>query len=759
MSIMGTRVQRVEDPRFLTVGGTYVDDVRDERLAGAAWVTYVRSPVAHATLTRVDTEAAKAHPDAIAVITAGDLDLPPRRPDYGAPEAFGRPWLAVDRLRFVGEPIAAVVTASRLAGEDVAELVQLDFDPLPAVIDLDAAVADDTLLFPEAGTNVCATNALGELDVSPRFDECEVVVKQRIRNTRVAPAPIEPRGTACVWGADDRLTVWTSTQNPHMARDAFAKAAGVDRESVHLITPDVGGGFGAKIGISGEDIFIALLSRHLGRALRWTESRTESMQAMGHGRAQLQTVTIGGTRDGKIEAYQLDVIQDAGGYPNMGGMLPTLTMLMASGVYAITRVAFRSRSVVTNTCPTVAYRGAGRPEAAAAIERAVDRYAAEIGMDPAQVRMRNVIPPDAFPYTTPSGTVYDSGDYAAALQKVLEAANYAELREEQSKRRTRGDVVELGIGLSAYVEITGDGPSGNELARIEVHPNGRVTVWTGVSPHGQGHATSFAMIVADQLGVPLEAVTVRHGDTDELSRGGGTMGSRSLQLGGSAVHLVATRASDQATRLAADLLEAAEGDVRLDRDRGVFHVVGSPDDTRTWADVAEAAGDPRGLVVEEKYEAQNATFPFGAHLAVVEVDTETGQVRLVRLVSVDDAGRVINPVTAEGQRHGGLAQGAAQALQEQIVYDANGNPLSSNFADYAMVTAPDVPSFELLDMQTPTPLNPLGAKGIGESGAIGSTPAVQNAVVDALSHLGVRHVDMPCTPEAVWRTIQEAGGR
>ena len=595
------------------------------------------------------------------------------------------------------------------------------------------------------------------------FDGCEVVVSKEIVNSRVAPSPLEVRGTACAWGDDGRLTIWTSTQNPHASRDGIAAACGVEPAQVHLITPDVGGGFGAKIGTSPEDILVAILSKSVGRPLRWTETRTESMQAMGHGRAQFQTVKIGGRRDGTVTAYALQVVQDAGAYPNLGAFLPYFTQTMAPGVYDIEKVAYKSVSAVTNTCHTLAYRGAGRPEATAAIERAMDLFAAEIGMDPAAVRRKNFIGKDKFPFATPTGATYDSGDYEGALDKVLAAAGYDDLRAEQKRRREAGDPKQLGIGVSAYVEITNGAGPFEELARVEVHPDGNVTVWTGTSPHGQSHATSWAMLASDELGIPVERITVKHGDTDEIASGGGTMGSRSLQAGGVAVHEVSVLTVDKAKQVAAELLEAAEGDIQLDKERGAFHVAGSPDEVKSWAEVAAAAaetgGNDRGLVVEGTFTAQGATFPFGAHVAVVDVDTGTGRVELTRVVTVDDAGVVVNPIAAEGQRHGGIAQGAAQALLEEMRYDADGNPITANFADYGFITADLLPSFELVDMATPTPVNPLGVKGIGESGTIGATPAVQSAVVDALGHLGIRHIDMPTTSEKVWRAIQEGGAR
>jgi carbon-monoxide dehydrogenase large subunit len=487
-------------------------------------------------------------------------------------------------------------------------------------------------------------------------------------------------------------------------------------------------------------------------------------------------VTIGGRADGTIEAYHLGIVQDAGAYPTMGAFLPMLTRSMAAGTYSIPVVTSDARVVVTTTTPVGSYRGAGRPEATAAIERAVDLFAAEVGLDPAEVRRRNLLPAFDEAVTTASGATYDCGDYPAALERVLAAAGYDDLRAEQRRRRARGDRLALGIGLSTYVEVTTGPRAGSEFARVEVRPAGaadagdavEVVVATGASPHGQGLETAFAMLVADRMGVPLEAVRVVHGDTDQVARGTGTMGSRSLQLGGSAVQGASSAVVDQARRLAAGLLEAAVDDVVLDGDSGRFHVAGTPSVGRSWSEVLAAAaaegGDAPGgdaaepvLSAEHDFATTQPTYPFGAHVAVVEVDVETGDTRLVRLVACDDAGRVLNPLLADGQRHGGIAQGAAQALYEQVAFDGDGNPLTTTFADYAIVSAAELPSFELVDLETPTWVNPLGAKGIGESGTIGSTPAVHNAVCDALAHLGVRHVDMPCTPERVWRAICAAG--
>ncbi len=756
MSILGQRVLRTEDPKFLTSGASYVADLD---LPGALSVAYVRSPVAHALVRSVDLDAARRAPGVVAVFAGADVDAGPMPAEApGAPAAMRRPLLARERVRFVGEPVAAVVATSRAAAVDAAEAVVVDYEPLPAVVEPEAALAGEDLLFPEAGTNLVVEMDFGRTDAF--FDGCEVVVRQRIVNQRVAPCPLEVRAAAARVQADGRVTYWVSTQAPHSARDTVAACLGLDKAEVHVVTPDVGGGFGAKIGSYPEEVFVAWLARRLGRPVRWVETRSESMLGLGHGRAQVQEVEVGGRRDGTILAYRLDVVQDAGAYPSVGALLPFFTRMMATGVYRIERAEFRSRTVVTNTTPVVAYRGAGRPEATAAIERAVDLFAAELGLDPAEVRRRNLVPPDAFPYTTPTGTVYDSGDYRRDLDLALERAGYAALRAEQAARRAEGATRQLGIGLSTYVEVT-NGLPGGEWGSVEVLPSGRATVLAGTSPHGQGHATAFAMLAADATGLAIEDIDVRTGDTDLVPRGGGTMGSRSLQTGGIAVRQAAETLVEQARRLAAELLEAAPDDVVHDASTGSFSVAGSPTTARSWAELGAAAAERADwgrLQAEADFTPPGPTFPFGAHVVVVEVDTETGQVQLRRVVAVDDAGALLNPLLAEGQVHGGIAQGVAQALLEEVRYDAEGNPLTANLADYPFVSATELPSFELSHTETPTPRNPLGVKGIGESGTIGATPAVQNAVVDALAHLGVRHLDMPARPERIWEAVRASSG-
>ena len=754
MSVLGTRVLRTEDPKFLTVGGSYVADLRDPLLEGAAHVAYARSSMAHALLT-VDVEAARQMPGVIGVFTSADLDSK-LMPVGMARADMARPFLAIERVRFVGEPIAVVVADTAAHAADAVETVVADYDPLPVVVDPEASASNEVLLFPEADTNCAIQMTFGRTD--DLFAGCEAVTSQQIVNHRVAICPLEVRGAATAWAPDGRLHMWISTQHAHGVRDELANICGLDPSQVHVVAPDVGGGFGAKISPTAEEGLLPWLAQQLGRPMRWTETRTENMLAMGHGRAQIQLIEIGGRRDGTIEAYRLSILQDAGAYPSIGAFLPYLTRMMAAGVYAIPKIECNTTAVVTNTTPTIAYRGAGRPEAAAAIERAVDLFAAKVGMDPVEVRRRNLIAKFDEPHTTAVGTTYDCGDYEGALDRVLDAAGYTELRAEQARRREAGDPIALGIGVSTYVEVTAGPTASDEHAIVEVHPDGSATVFSGSSSHGQGLHTAFAMIASEQTGIPLDRITVVQGDTDRVEKGHGTMGSRSLQLGGSAMLGAADAVVDQARELAADLLEASADDIVLDTTAGQFHVAGTPAKARTWAEVAtEAAArepDVGGLRAAFDFQAGSTTFPFGAHVAVVDVDTETGQVKLRRMVACDDAGRILNPLLVEGQLHGGIALGAAQALMEEVRYDDDGNPVTANFADYAIISAAELPSFELVPMETPTPVNPLCAKGVGESGTIGSTPAVQSAVCDALSHFGVRHIDIPCTPEKVWRAIQ-----
>ncbi|MFZ9075975.1 MAG: xanthine dehydrogenase family protein molybdopterin-binding subunit [Ilumatobacteraceae bacterium] len=753
-SILGNRVLRKEDPKFLTTGGVYVDDMQSEPLLhGAAHVTFVRSQLAHAIINGIDVSAALEAPGVIAIHTAATLNLLPEASSYNP--GVARTLLASDRVRYVGEPVAVIVTEQANQGEDAADLVVIDYEPLEVLVDLEQAMASTTLLYPAAGSNVAVDSTVwGMPDVTGDdfFAECDVVVKGRFVNQRLAPCPLEVRGSAVAW-VDGRLYQWISTQHAQGVRDQINKSDASC--NVRVMTPDVGGGFGAKISAYPEEIVLGRVAQAVGRPLRWRETRSESMLSLGHGRAQLQYVTIGGTRDGKVLAYRLEAIQDSGAFVDVGAVLaPACTRPMSSGVYAIPRIECRTKSVVTNTTPIVAYRGAGRPEATAAIERAMDMFAAEIGMDAAEVRRKNLIPRFMEPHTTAIGQAYDVGDYEVALDKVLDASKYSELRTEQATRRQRGDRHQLGIGVSVYVEITSGGTN-HEDARIEVLPDGRAIVYTGTSPHGQGHVTAWSMIASEHTGIPMDKIDVVWGDTDIIPDGLGTYGSRSLQLGGAAVHQTAQKLVELARSVAASMLEAAEADVVLDTSRGAFHVAGTPAVAVTWAELATRRAAEGGLAISDRFTSGGATFPFGAHVAVVEVDTETGKVTHLKQVACDDAGTVLNPLLLEGQIHGGIAQGSAQALLEEFVYDEDGNPKTGNLAEYAFISAVEAPRIELVPMETPTPRNPLGAKGVGESGTIGSTPAVQSAVVDAVSHLGVRHIDMPTTPERVWRAINQ----
>jgi carbon-monoxide dehydrogenase large subunit len=761
MSILGTRVLRTEDPRFLTTGGVYSEDVTDDRLAGACHVFFVRSPVAHAKITGIDASAAMEAPGVLAVYTGADLanaglpKIPPAIPGLFNPNML-RDLLAIDVVRFVGDMVAAVVTQELYQGEDATELVSVDYEPLPVVIDFDDALANKTILFEEAGTNVVAEFGNAGSLKPDLFDGCEVVLTRTFMNQRVAPAPMEGRSCAAVWGEDGRLTTWIPNQGAQGTQSGVAKMLGIEIAQVRIITPDVGGAFGAKFGADPEHIVVAWVAKQLGRPARWSETRYENLIAMTHGRAQRHKITIGGSRDGNVEAYRIEVVQDSGAYPRLGAVLPSLTILMATGPYDIPKAEAIAVSVATNTTPTGAYRGAGRPEATAALERAFDLFAAEIELDPTQVRRRNLLPPFTEPHTTAFGATYDSGDYVAALDLALDVAGYDKLRAEQASKRANNDIVQLGIGVACYVEITGggdgedEGPSEN--ATVEVHPDGTATILTGTSPHGQGHSTAWAMIASEELGIPVENFTVKWGDTDLIPEGGGTGGSRSLQQGGAAVQQASRELIDVARDRAAAALEASAADLRFNVERSAFEVAGDPDAAVRLTELASI----ERLFIRTVFTAPGATFPFGTHVAVALVDTQTGKATLRNVVTVDDAGIVLNPLLAEGQRHGGIAQGAAQALCEEVVYDADGNPLTASFADYPIVSATELPSYDLATMETPTTYNPLGAKGIGEAGTIGSTPAVQSAVVDAVAHLGVRHVEMPTSPMRIWRAIQSA---
>ena len=755
--MLGTRVVRKEDPRLLTEGGLYVDDIAPTE---ALHATFVRSVMPHAKILGIDTAEALAMPGVVAVFTAADLDqaeVPPSMPFLN--QEMTRTWLATDRVRYVGESVAVIISETRNAGVDATEMIIVDYEPLDAVIDMHEAAKEVTLLYPEVGTN---TIFGFPAETDGMFDDCEVVVDLTFKNPRMSVAAMEPRGAVSEWSSEDggepRLTHWACTQFPHNTRDGLAQGLGLEPDRVRVITPDVGGGFGGKNATYHEDFLVAVIARQLDKPVRWTETRSESMLNLAHGRACEFAARIGGSRDGNITAYNFHVIQDGGAYPAVGSVLPMFHKIMACGVYDMDNVQVSAQSVVTNSTPVGAYRGAGRPEATHAIERMVDAFAREIEMDPAEVRRKNFVAPGDFPRTTLTGADMDSGEYEKALDKVIEAADYAGLRAEQEQRRSDPSAKLLGLGWSTYVEITNP-VNAPEFGSVELRPDGTMVVLTGSSSHGQGHRTAFSQVVSTLTGLPIDKIEVHHGDTDEVARGGGTGGSRSLQVGGTAIHQSTEKVIDMALEQAATILEANPDDLSLDTESGSFAVVGTPAKAVSWAEVAEhvdAAQQP-GLQAESDFQPESPTFPFGAHLSVVEVDRDTGQVTVLRHVACDDAGLLVNPMIVDGQVHGGVAAGIAQAVMEEFVYDEDGNPQTGNFMDYGILSAAELPSFERLEMETPTDRNPLGVKGIGEAGTIGATPAVQNAVIDALAHLGVRHVDIPTTPMNVWQAMQDAG--
>ena len=759
---LGEEVRRVEDPPLVTGAARYTEDLA---IPGALNAAFVRSVMAHARITRVDTGEAAGMPGVVAVLTAADLGLPPMGPGLGPPE-LARPALASEVVRFIGEAVAVVVADTREHAVDAAEAVVVDYDPLPVVTDPAEAVSDDApSLFPDHGNVAVEVPWKGD---SAKVEEADVVLRTRMVNQRVNPAPMEPSAeVAAPDPGTGGVIVWAQTQAPFFTKAALCTALGLDAEKVRVVAPAVGGAFGARIATYPEQVVVAALAVRLERPVRYVETRSETMLSMSHGRGQVQEVELGATADGVITDLRVRIIADGGAYPGEAALMPGMTVMMLCGPYRIQRVEGHTRTVATNSSPVAAYRGAGRPEATWLLERMIDQLARQLGLDPAEVRRRNLLPPDSFPYATVAGARYDSGDYTASLDRVLELAGYEALRAEQAARRERGDRLQLGIGLSTYVEITGFGA---EMGAVTVEPDGSVTVLTGVSPHGQGHETAWAQLAASTLGVELEQVRVVHSDTAKVPSGSGTMGSRSLQVGGSAVFQASEQVLAKGRELAAHLLEARVEDVVVHNGHGLG-VAGAPATALSWARLAEAAADPARrpdgfasgdgegsdgvLTAQVDFEMEGSTFPFGAHVAVVEVDVETGLVRLVRHVAVDDSGRLVNPLLAEGQVHGGIAQGAGQALYEEVRYDPEGNNLTSSFASYTMPSAAELPSFETARMETPSPLNPLGAKGIGESGAIGSTPAIHNAVVDALAPYGVTDVDMPTTPERVWRAIEQ----
>jgi carbon-monoxide dehydrogenase large subunit len=766
-SILGTRVLRTEDPELLLGAARYVDDLHlpGGEFADAVHVVFVRSEMAHATIVSVDVSGAVDMPGVIGVFTAADLGLRPQHSMAKVHDDFARPPLATGKVRFVGEAIVAVVAHSAVQAKDAADQVYVELDVLPAsVLPEDALIDGSVPLFEAHGDNL----AIATTDpVLPNiFDDADVVVRGRYVNQRMAVAPMEPHGALATVDADGRLVLYGSTQMPHLLKGLAARAVGVTPDQVRVVTPHVGGGFGGKAGMYPEQIVVAALALRLGRAVSWMSTRSEDMVSLAHSRAQIQYVELGCKHDGTFTGLRVRLVGDGGAYPGLGAFLPAGTRRMSNGTYRFPAIQFDVAVAATNTTPTGAYRGAGRPEATALLERAVDQAALELGIDPIELREKNLLADDVFPFTTLTGVTYDSGEYGTPLREVARLAGYADLRAEQAARRARGDRQLLGIGVAAYVEITAGGGS-SEYGAVEVHTDGTVSIMAGTSAHGQGHQTAFAMLVSNLTGIDVDHIRLVAVDTDVVRTGGGTGGSRSLQLGGSAV-LKATEAMvDKAKRLAAHLLEADVADIVVDTDAGTVGVAGAPAAALDWAALAQAAltapdevvdhaDGTLGLAAQLDFDQGAATFPFGAHIAVVEVDQDTGKVTLLRHIAVDDCGTVLNPLLVEGQQHGGVAAGVGQALYEQVVYDEDGNPLTANFMDYGIPSAAELPSFEVHSTETPTPLNPLGAKGIGEASTIGSTPAVQNAVIDAVAHLGVRHIDLPCTSERVWRTIRDA---
>ncbi len=738
---------RREDPPLLRGQGTFIDGLRVPELDGALHGVFVRSTEAHAHLVSVDVSAAEAAEGVAAVLTGGQVDgwpLPPRLPTMNGD--LWRPLLAQGTVRFVGEPVALVLAETRELAVDAAEDVIVDYEPLEAVTDLHDSLSGRVLLHEHAGTNISLQWAQDPVP-EEAWEACEVTVELDLKHPRLGPSPIEPLAGAVAWGADGRCTAWVCSQRPAGAKYVIETLLGLESGTVRAIAPDVGGGFGAKggWGCYPEDVVVAWAARELDRPIRWCQTRSEASVAMGHGRASVHRVRIGGDSDGTIKAYSVAALQDSGAYPAMGTNVTGNLRNSGTGAYDIPVASVSGTSVVTNTTPTVAFRGAGRPEAGCDIERAVDRFAAAIGMDPLEVRLRNVVPADAFPYTTAVGSTYDSGNYAEALRIATEEAGYREIRAEQARRRAAGEQPLLGVGVSCTVEITGGGEGERATASFE---DGVFTVVVGTSPHGQGHETTFAALVAEQLGVDPARVVIEHGDTDTAPLGGGTIGSRSAQLGGSAAHGAAVELIDAARARAAELLEADPEDVTFDRDAGAFHVRGTPARAHRWEELGPLAADHKFTPV-----GKAGSFAFGACVAVVEVDPEIGEVSVVRLVTVDDAGTILQPVLAHGQVHGGVSLAVAAVLHEEMVYSPDGVPLTGSFADYGIVSAAELLRFDCHDLETPSPLNPLGVKGIGESGTVVATPALHSAVLDALAPHGVEHLDLPLTPEKIWRVL------
>ncbi len=777
--VFGSSIKRREDPKLITGRGNYVDDIK---IVGMLHMAIVRSPHAHANIRGIDTSAASASEGVVAVFTGEELQdqlgsLPVGWPVPDTKEV-PHPPLAIGRVRYVGDAVAAVVAASSTLAADAAELVQVDYEPLDAVVSMDDALADGApQLHDDAPNNTAFEWEVGGGDVDQAEADAEVVISQRLVNQRLIPNAMEGRGVVADYNpGTNQLTMWTSSQIPHLVKLLMTLVTGHPEHLIRVIAPDVGGGFGSKLYLYAEEVITGIVAKQLGRAVKWTEQRQEAYLATTHGRDHVSDVTIMGNRDGTITGLNGTTYANMGAYlSTFAPAIPTyLYGLMFVGPYNFPNVRCKVIAPFTNTTPVDAYRGAGRPEATYLIERMVDLFADEIGMDPAEVRRKNFIPPFEDTYEIPLGVAYDSGDYEAALDRALEMTGYEQFKQEQAQARSEGRLV--GIGFCSYVEICGGAPSAIavtlgaraglwESAIVRVHPTGKATVYTGSSAHGQGHETTFAQLAASELGVPVEDIDVVHGDTGQVQFGTGTFGSRSAAVGGGAIHMSVAKIKEKARRLAAHLLEAAPEDIVYED--GKLFVAGAPAEAKTIQEVALAAhvyaedlpeGIEPGLEATSYFDPKNFTWPFGTHAAIVEIDPDTGAVTLQRYIAVDDVGNVINPMIVDGMVHGGIAQGVGQALQEEAVYDDDGQLLTGSMMDYAVPTAETFPMYESDRTVTPTPVNPMGVKGAGETATIAASPAVINAVVDALSPLGVRHIDMPAKPENVWRAIQEANG-
>ena len=768
--LIGSAVKRVEDPRLVTGAGTYIGDLSP---AGMLHAQFVRSAYAHARLAGIDTDAAKAIPGVVAVFTGAEVNAKfnrlPGASDIQGARNPKRTVLAEDEVRFVGEPIAVVIGDSEAAARDGAEAVVVDYDPLPTVIDLELAARDGSPLVHESlGSNICFHQAIKHGDPDAAFARADKIVERRIVNQRVAAVPMECRASLAEYRrGEGSLVVYAGTQFPHVMRTQIASVLGLRENQVRVIAPEVGGGFGAKANVYPDEMLIPWLAMQLGRPVRWLEDRRENLSTMAHGRDQIDFISAACKSDGTVLGLRGRLLADLGAYLYFGtAEIPTLTTKMGTGPYLFTDIQYDLYGVFTNKVPTDAYRGAGRPEATYFQERMMDAIADDLGLDPADVRKRNFIKKDQFPYSTPLGLEYDSGDYALALDKALEVSGYKQLKAEASELRKQGKL--RGVGFASYVEICAFGPSkimgsgGFESAIARVEPSGKVTIYTGASAHGQGHETAFAQIAADALEIDINDVTLLHGDTSSAPySNNGTGGSRSLALGGSALKLAMEDVRQKTLKIGAHMLEVSPDDVELVE--GNVQVKGAPGRSVTFATVAREAyngvklpdGMEPGLQFTRVFDPPNYTFPFGTHVAVVDVDIDSGKVRLVKYVTVDDCGNVVNPLLVNGQVQGGVAQGAAQALFEEIVYDSEtGQLVSGTFGDYAAIRADGLPMMENHRTVTPTPSNPLGVKGIGEAGTIGSAPTIANAVADALRQIGVKHVDMPATPERIWKLIQ-----